>query len=228
MKFKSAILTQASGSLGGITFSHNPGGLYMRARAIPTDPSSPKQNAVRNAMSIANDTWKNVLTVTNRLTWSNYAAATVLTDRLGDPFFLSGQQMYVRCNVPRIISGLAQVSAGPAVIGLGEAPAIEFATITPPEDEIDFQVGLTNWADVDGAGLIVRVSNPRPNTVNFYKGPYPNVAVFPGDSVTPITSPITVTINQEVITGQRLFAEARISYADGRYSPVTRVESFPF
>jgi len=44
MKFKSPILSQASGSIAGITFSHNRGGMYVRARAVPTNPGSPQQH----------------------------------------------------------------------------------------------------------------------------------------------------------------------------------------
>ncbi|KKM06452.1 hypothetical protein LCGC14_1743870, partial [marine sediment metagenome] len=48
MLFKSGLITQGSGSIGGLTASHNRGGMYFRARTIPTNPATSFQTVVRN------------------------------------------------------------------------------------------------------------------------------------------------------------------------------------
>ena len=41
---------QRSGSIGGATWSHNSSGAYIRARSIPVNPNTDRQNAVRVAV----------------------------------------------------------------------------------------------------------------------------------------------------------------------------------
>ena len=49
MLFKSAAFTQASGSVGGLTFAHNRGGMYTRARSIPVNPKTQQTGRCREA-----------------------------------------------------------------------------------------------------------------------------------------------------------------------------------
>ena len=51
MKFTSQVYTQASGSVGGLTYSHNRSGMYTRARSTPTDPASTLQLERRSNFS---------------------------------------------------------------------------------------------------------------------------------------------------------------------------------
>ena len=53
MLFRGTHLTDASGSLSGVTYSHNRGGAYTRNRSIPVNPNTVQQQAVRNAFSSA-------------------------------------------------------------------------------------------------------------------------------------------------------------------------------
>src|SRR5690606_20282519 len=113
VKIKSALLTTGSGSVGGLTLSHNAGGLYLRARRTPVNPSSLQQQAVRNAMAILTSAWGNVLTESQRQGWTTYGQNTPRTGKLGDQIVLSGISWYVACNVPRLQAGMTRVDAPP-------------------------------------------------------------------------------------------------------------------
>lgn len=219
MLFKSALVTQASGSVGGITASRNAGGMYFRARALPTNPNTPFQQEVRNAMTQLTGRWGDVLTGAQRDAWKVYGEQTGLLNPLGDQVNVSGISMYTRSNISRIQAGLDIADAAPTVFNIGDftAPVLS----APSEGSQDFSLSFTTgdaWVDEDGSAMLVYVSRPQNPTINFFKGPYRLAATIPGDGTTAPTSPVAVDVPFAITAGQRLFVKVRVTRADGRLS----------
>lgn len=122
MKYTSALMAAASGSLGGITASRNRGGQYLRRRALVSNPNTEAQGIARENLATAVSTWTNTLTATDRQAWATYAQDTPVVNKLGNQIILSGQQMFVRSATARLIAGLAIITAGPTASGLGLTP----------------------------------------------------------------------------------------------------------
>lgn len=224
MLFKSQVFTQASGSVGGLTFSHNAGGMYTRARATPTNPNTSFQQAVRNAMTTLLGVWNVVLTTAQRNGWSDYAADTPVTNRLGDPINLSGLSMFMRSNVPRVQAGLSPVIVRPPFNNFGPAPTITLASASEATQDVDVWFDNPDgWTSENGSALLVRMSRPQSVTVNFFKGPYRLADAILGDSNTPPTSPETVNFPFFSPEDSVVHVIARLTRADGRLSPVFRV-----
>lgn len=218
MKFKSGIITQASGSIGGLTASHNKGGMYFRARSIPTDPASAYQVAMRNAMVQLASRWSSTLTQAKRDAWDVYAVNVPLVNAMGDPVSRSGQQMYCRSSLQRLQAGLAIVDDAPEVFDLGTFSAPSFG-FDAASDEID--VTFTNgdeWANEDDAAMLVYVSRPQNAGINFFKGPYRYADKIEGDSGTPPTSPAAIALPFAIAADQRVFAYVAVTREDGRLS----------
>lgn len=226
MKFRSQVYTAVSGSVGGLTYSHNSGGMYTRGRATPTNPNSAGQQAVRMNMASLATSWR-ALTQAARDNWKAWAMANPITDAFGDPLILTGQQMYNRLNSPRMRAGLAVVSAAPS--GMGEADltpcTISYATATASVayDNSDL------WANVAGGGLIIQTGIMVGTSINFYASPYRFLQTVIGDP-TPPTSPSDFTSNAfgqvlvSFLTTGRQFVRVRASNADGRLSPVQTLQ----
>lgn len=218
MKFKSAIITQGSGSLGGMTLSRNKGGMYLRARAIPTNPSSDAQVVARNAMSEASTAWADILSGAQRDAWEQYAFNTPVTNVLGDPLSLSGQQMYIRCNVPRIVGAVGRVDDGPVVFGLPTA-TINNLQATEGSPEYSWTVEFVDtepWANEDGAFILAQTSRPQKQSINFFKGPFRNSGDIAGNSSTPPSSPAGADSPFIAVAPDKVFARFTVSRADGR------------
>lgn len=217
MLFKSALVTAASGKLGGLVASHNSGGQYLRALTIPTDPASPQQVAVRNAVVSLSNRWVNNLTVAQRSAWDVYGQNTTLINRLGDPIHVSGLAQYVRSNVPRRQeSNLTRVDDAPTIYDTGDFGAIAaVATEASQQLAVAFEEA-DDWVDEDDAGLMIYASRPQNPTINFFKGPYRFAGTILGDSTTPPTSPDTIAVPFPVVAGQRVFFYGRVARADGR------------
>lgn len=218
MIFKSQVLTQASGSVGGITYSHNAGGMYQRARAIPTNPNTPEQQTIRGAVTSLTNLWINSLSPAQRSLWETYAANVSVLNRLGEPIFLSGLNMYVRSNVPRIQGGDPRVDNGPTTFDIGDYSNPSFA-IDEAANEVDVTFTDTDtWVDEDDTAMMIWASRPQNTTINFFKGPYRFAGKIDGDSITPPTSPAVIALPFPVIAGQRVFVRANVTRADGRLS----------
>lgn len=216
MKFKPLLGTDLSGSVGGITASHNRGGPYFRNRAIPINPNTPQQMAVRAFLSQLVNLWVNTVTPAQRDAWDVYALNTPLPDPLGDPRNVGGIGMYVRSNVFRLQNGIARQDTAPAIFDLGSFTSPTIISITAATDILS--LGFLNtdaWANEIGGVMGVYVSRPQNVSINFFKGPYRFAASIIGGPVPP-TSPAAIALPFPVIVGQRVFIRVNTERNDAR------------
>lgn len=217
MKFKGTFATSQSGSLAGITASHNRGGQYLRNRTIPTDPASSFQTARRNVFRTLVTRWTNTLTQAQRDSWITYADNTPFVNALGDPLILTGQNAYIGSNTLRVQAGIAQVATAPAIFercAIGELTPI--ADAAADEFEIEFDNSQA-WATAVGGALLVFASKPQNASIRFFKGPFRYGGKIAG-AVVPPTSPQTVPSPYVFAAGQRIFLRFVAITADGRWS----------
>lgn len=209
----------ASGSMGGQTASHNRGGMYLRARAVPTNPGSQFQQDIRTIFSGLTTRWQ-VITAPQRAAWTTYAINVPVLNRMGDPIVLTGQQMYIRCNSARIQAGLSVVDDGPIVFAMD---SLSIVSITPADTSDILALVFDNtdeWANEDDAALLAYGARQQALTINYFRGPYRYAGKVEGDSVTPPTSPTVTVINPfEFDVGNAAFARVLSVRADGRISP---------
>jgi hypothetical protein len=214
MKFKSALVTQISGSIGGMTGSRNGGGMYFRGRSIPTNPNTPFQQTVREAFGLLSNAWA-LLTQEQRDAWAVYAQNVPLPDRLGDQRLVSGMNHFVRSNAPRVAAEEPIISAAPVEFNIGPTPLLTIASIT--DNPAVNGTALPGTPGIAGK-VLCYVSRPQQPTINYFRGPY---QLF---QVTSFAAPGTVaaTINGDapwaLTAGQRVFVRIQISLADGRLS----------
>jgi hypothetical protein len=227
MLIKSGLLTQMSGSMGGMTGSHNSAGMYLRGRGLVTNPNTEYQQYARNALATLVTAWGQTLTQTQRDAWNTYAANTPTTGKLGDPLLLSGQQMYIRCNAPRLNAGEPRVDDGPTTFGMANltSPSIS-AAASGSVVAVSFDNG-DDWATVDDGALLVQLSRQMAPTINFFKGPFRYAGEVQGDTMTPPTSPANVgsPFGDVFTAGNKVVARIVASNADGRLSPVAIVSA---
>lgn len=221
--FSSPVLAEVSGSLGGIVFSHNAGGPYMRARATVTNPNTPQQQVVRSLLSQLTSTWVTTLTDIQRQGWTDYAANVPLPNALGAPRHVTALNMYVRSNVPLIQAGFARQDDAPTSFTLGDFTAAAGAASAGPQTiSISFTV-TDAWVDESDAGMLIYVSRQQNTTINFFKGPYQFAGSIDGDDTTPPTSPATIPVPFPLTAGNRIFFRQQVVRADGRLSADTKL-----
>lgn len=208
---------QRSGKQGGIVWSHNRTGPYIRERAVPVNPNTDRQVDVRNAVRSLAIGWTTVLTQNQRDGWDVYAANVAWSDALGRSIFLTGLNHYIRSNTQMVALGFARTNDAPAIqdIGIAElalgcagSEATQILTFTFDDTEV--------WASEAGAFQHFFMGIPQNASRKFFGGPWRYVVSVAG--VTPAVSPLPATAPWPFQEGQRIWVRSRIMRADGRLS----------
>ncbi len=217
MKFASAFVTMASGSMGGLCASHNRFGRYFREKVVPVNPNTSRQVDVRNALAQLAARWKQTLTDAQRSAWSTYAENTPVTDRMGASQTLTGLNWYVACNSLRMQAGLSVVDDGPVVFGMASLSDVSAAVTASDDTAAITFVNTDAWATAVGGALLVYSSIGKSPAINFFDGPYRYAGKIPGAAVAP-TSPADVVLPDNLAENQKVFLRAVAVLADGRIS----------
>jgi len=218
MKFSSQIVTAASGSVGGCTYSRNRSGMYIRGRSMPVNPNSTQQNVVRTALATLVAQWTATLTQAARDTWSTWAANTPQLDALGNPINITGQNAFIKMNVQRIQVGLNIVQQAPAVFA-GAAltpPNLVSATFATQLLSVTFS-NTDAWATAVGGALLVYQGRPQNPSKLFFAGPYRFAAMVLGAVVPPV-SPAAIAAVFPFLVGQRIHVRFVAVQTDARIS----------
>lgn len=215
-----SIIGRMSGKLGGFVASTGPGGQYLRAWSVPTNPNTPAQQTIRSALNQLASRWIATLTPLQREAWETYAANVTVPNRWGNPITISGLSMYQRCNVGRIqwFGAPGIKDTAPLVFNLGEytEPVLTMATQTTVSVAFNDN---DDWVSEDGAAFWPYASRQQNVSRSYFKGPYRQcLAPILGNSGTPPVSPVVVTVPFTIDSGNRVFFFARVARNDGRVS----------
>jgi len=208
---------QRSGGQGGIVYSHNAAGPYIRSRAIPTNPNTSRQVAVRNATRSLAIVWQTVLTQVQRDAWDVYAANVSWTNKLGEAITLTGLNHFLRSNALRVISGIARIDAAPAIFDIASADLGLSATASEATQDLTIDgdpAGL--WIGEADAWQFYYMGLPQNASRKFFGGPYRLVSAVPGSGPPPF--PVVAAAPYPFAEGQRIWLRSRIARGDGRLS----------
>lgn len=225
MLFRETVTAGASGSMGGVTASHNRFGRYLRQRIIPTNPNTDAQAAVRANFQQLAALWQTTLTDAQREAWSLYGSNVPVINRIGDPINLTGLNHYIRSNSPRLQAGLPRVDDAPTEFNLGDYTAITFGALETGNFLLVNFTDTDDWVSEDDAAMLVYGSRVQAVTINFFRGPYRFADSIDGDSTTPPTSPASVSSAFALTMGLKVFGRVQVTRADGRLSAAQFVEA---
>lgn len=226
MKYTSAVLSAASGSVGGMTYSRNKGGSYCRARAVPTNRRSALQEVMRAILGSLSNMWSKLLD-SDRAGWTAYADNVLMVNTLGASRKISSLAHFIRCNAIRLkVFGYQYlVHVAPSVYNLGATPIITGVTAQCDVNGIP-QLSYTAFiSDAPAVAepvtkIMVFASRPKDATCLARNGIFNYVHAVPVAALAAqpqaCISPVDLGYNK--LGGQRLDFEMAVSREDGRYS----------
>lgn len=201
-----------SGSLAGQTSSRNRFGQYRRTRAVPVNPNSSAQQAVRNYLTSSALAWRG-LTNAEREAWTSYAGGHPRVNSLGQSITLTGFQFYVSVNQVLLSAGHAAVNTVPndAVV---VAPVLSGIVSTAAGLNIDNTDAYTNAEQVTAES-----SPPLSQGVSFNKD-FRLVATSAAPAgADPLVTAAQMTAKWGSLTaGQKFFFRFRAVDALGNFS----------
>jgi len=172
--------SDASGSVGGSTYSKNRGGIYLRTRVKPTNPQTVAQATVRNSLGGFSSAWRD-LSDSQREGWNTGALNFPYQNALGLTKILSGQQLFILVNRNLFeigepgINNIPSPEATPGVDSLAltatDAPTLSLAFTPDP-------VG----ADV---AWVVEATPMLSAGISFFKNRFRKIGVIPAAGISP-------------------------------------------
>jgi len=193
----------SSGSYQSLTFSRNRNGQYVRTRAIPVNPSSSFQQAVRARLSTAAQDWRE-LTALQREGWATLGEQITRTDSLGQGYNLTGFQAYVLINNNRLAAAEVKVSDAPAHL-----PPDPILSVTATITAATYSVAWTPTPLLAGEKLFASCSPQRSAGRNF-EGDYRLILVSAAAAASPLVvfSAYTARMGTPVL-GNKIFTSVQ-------------------
>ena len=205
-----------SGSMGGTVFSHNKGGPYIRARAIPTNPGSTKQLNARARLSTYSQSWQ-TLTDAQRQAWTEWARQNPVINSLGHSVLLSGQQAYIQLNTRLALAGDTAISVPPIVPAEPAFTSIvQDGDIGAGDTDLTFAAALPTGTRIWLIGAIVNSAGRR-----YVENLYRFVGVSTANQTSPWDNQTAIVAALGTLTvGQTLHVKAGVfDPATGLLSP---------
>lgn len=217
VKFGAGV-SQISGKVGGVVYSKNKGGSYVRNFKAPTNPNTTAQSTIRGYFAQLAARWSNVLTAAQRAAWALYAENIPVINRLGETIYMSALNMYIAANVLVLQAGGTIVDDGPTTL-VSPQPDTTTPTVSEATQQISVAFDDTrDWCDEDGAYMLYYMSKPSSVGVVSNSSQFLLAGVIEGDSVAPPTTPTTIATPYAVTEGQNISVYNRIVRADGRFT----------
>lgn len=212
------IIVFSSGKLGSVVHSRNAHGPYTRPFVVPANPATVLQTRVRTRFRLISQQWAGTLTKAQRASWATYAAHVPVTTAAGRRNFLTGQQMFIRNNMPLPTPVAFTVRDAPVIFNHGAftLPIVN-KTVIPEEDRVRFNSGDA-WTGETGSFLLIQTSDTFPESVNFFAGPWRFAGAVLGNDTVPPFNPTFVVDAWSPLPIAHKWARVRVARADGRLS----------
>lgn len=221
----SAILDGARGRLGGLVFSANATGPYLKTFTMPKRKTTVLQSARRGVFGQQGQAWRD-LTQSQRDDWNTYAAdaAQAKTNSLGQTYYANGFNWFVALNANLGYTGGSTVATAPTG-STPTTPTLTSLTITAPgtsSNSLSLNVGSFGSND-----CVISLTNTRSEAAQVPVAKSFKFQTFTANAS--ISDPISLGDIQDlfgtVFTGQLWFADVYAQNADGRRSAPARVTS---
>jgi len=149
------IVSEARGKVSGNVFSKNKGGAIVRNRVTPINRRSTSQQNQRQQLAALAASWRG-LTDAQRAGWNAASPNFPQSDNLGQTIFLSGEQLYIRCNLNLLLIGESQIVDAPTPTSFD---VLAFTSLSP--DASAGTIGLAFSPTVPaGFAMVVRATAP--------------------------------------------------------------------
>jgi len=200
MKITSALLTNASGSLGGMTAAQNRGGLYLRSRAQPVQRNSPRQQAAKAALTTVSQYWSSLLSIADQAAWDTYGKNVTVVNSLGQAKNLTGLQAFLMGNAARTQIPSPIVQPGPTIFSLATFTLPTGIAVAAPGTLTFTPTATDDWFTTANGYLLVSISRPQNYGLQFFKSPFQLIGAVaktgsagPEQIGTPVGAPNTTT-----------------------------------
>jgi len=216
------LISEIRGSIGGYVFSRGKSGATIRSRVIPVQPNSDSQLEIRYLVATLANQWATVLSVGQRQSWTDYAALTPWTNKLGETIYLTGMNWFIKCNITRMMVGMSiklDIDTEHLIGANLQNVSFTLTMVAAKQVSVAF-TGDQPW-NAANCGIALFLSRQQNPGINYFKGPWRYFGFVEG--TTPATvSPIAVVNGDFPFTyaadNGNVFVKAVCVYSTGEVS----------
>lgn len=180
VKFSAAI-SEIRNKVGGVVYSRNRYGAYMRNYVVPENNNTDAQAAVRATFGEISASWK-TLSEEQRGEWSTVAASLRKTDIFGSQYSSNGFQFYVQLNTERVLVGSTISAFPPEITGIPQFSGVEVSFDYATTD-FTFDISASNLTS--NQALVIRATAPQSQGKTFFKNLYGVIAIVNNATAVP-------------------------------------------
>lgn len=151
-----AIVSEVRNKIAATVYTKNKAGASIRNRTTPINRRSVGQTAQRQQLSSFSSGWRG-LSQAERDGWNSAAASFPQQDNLGQTIFLTGAQLYVRCNLNLLLIGQSPITGAPTPTSF---PVLALGAIVSDASSGTLTVAFTATPVPAGFSLVFRATAP--------------------------------------------------------------------
>lgn len=220
------MVTGARGKLAGTIFSANGSGPYVRGWSRGSNPRSPLQTAARNQLMQFGPLWAD-LTSAQRDDWNDYAAASAqeLTNSLGEGYFISGFNWYLKINSQLAAADEAAIDDAPTNTR-PSAPVIQSWLPNPTGGGADTRVKMDAASPhlAENHVIFARLFTSKGRTAASHNFTFMTIAVPDGNRVIKFQNEAENAFG-DIALNMRMFGEVYVQDDEGQRSAVATANS---
>jgi len=150
-----AIVSEIRNKIASTVFTKNKAGASIRNRVTPINRRSPAQTNRRQILASLSAQWRG-LSEAERNSWNNAGSSFPQTDNLGQTIFLTGEQLFIRCNANLLLTGNAQITSAPTPTSFD---VLSFTSLTATADDGVISLAFAPTVPA-GYEMVVRATAP--------------------------------------------------------------------
>jgi hypothetical protein len=201
------IISEGRGKQGGVVYSRNTYGAYIRTKVSPTNPSTTAQQAVRAGLTSISQAWRG-LSDTARAGFESLAREVSRTNIFGDNVAYTGFNLFGRLgrNI-QVISG-TPLTAAPAIPTMS---AVTSLTLTAKVAAGLVSLAYTPDPVPTGFDMVIQATPQVSQGINFVKSEYRQLAVVAAAASSPYVGTTAYAAKFGVpVLGKRIFMRAKL------------------
>lgn len=207
VKFGAGV-SEMRGKEGGVIYSRNAYGSYIKTKVSPVNPQTAKQQAQRSLMGNLSAAWAG-LSAAQKAAWDNLGEQTTRVNRFGDSTIYTGFSLFMRLNRNLTVIGQATIDAAPTPPTI---PVLTIGEVLMSESGATATVAFTPTTPGTGLYLLLEATNNifggRRFVKNFYRsiGSYSNPTTSPQSFYTEWLAYFSNTLSE----GATVFLRAKL------------------
>lgn len=207
IKFGAGV-SEMRGKEGGVIYSRNAYGSYIKTKVSPVNPQSTFQQNNRSSMGNLAQSW-NALTAGQKSAWNTLGDQVTRTNRFGDQTTYTGFNLYMRLNRNLAVIGQSAISTAPTP---PELPVLTAGTLTATVAGTVLTQAFTPTSPGSGLYLVVYATNnivtSRKFVKNFYR--YIYNASNPSTSPANLYQSWNTRYSNDLIAGATIFTKMKL------------------